>query len=97
MLPCADKTAWLPDYHGSVMMVPVVFVTWVLVVAFTTLVIFAALRAAQQCRCGCGIGTGASPGYKAVLPAGDAQKWVDGTTAGDVEIAAAFAHSSHLH
>ena len=34
---CADNYAWDPDYMGSSMMVPVVYVTWFMVVVFASL------------------------------------------------------------
>ena len=33
----ADNLAWDPDYMGSSMMVPVVYVTWFMAVVFTCL------------------------------------------------------------
>ena len=30
--PCREYIAWDPNYHGSTMMVPVVFVTWLMAV-----------------------------------------------------------------
>eukprot|EP00884_Botryococcus_braunii_P016911 jgi/Botrbrau1/3903/Bobra.0183s0124.1 len=39
-----DRMAWDPNYHGSVMMVPVVFVMWVMVAAFTALLAYLAMR-----------------------------------------------------
>ena len=33
----ADNLAWDPDYMGSSMMVPVIYVTWFMVVVFVSL------------------------------------------------------------
>ena len=42
----ADKVppAWDPGYHGSAMMVPVIFVAWVIVVMLGSLLVYVGLR-----------------------------------------------------
>lgn len=48
----ADKPAWAPDYHASAMMVPVVFVMWLLIVLVASLAAHVALRILIR-RCPC--------------------------------------------
>lgn len=51
---CAGNIAWDPNYHGSTMMVPVVFVTWLMVVLAVALVSFAVVSLAKMHRTGQG-------------------------------------------
>jgi hypothetical protein len=43
-----DNLAWDPDYHGSGMMAPVVYVTWFMVVMFCSLLVFMAMKLYYQ-------------------------------------------------
>jgi len=46
----AGNIAWDPSYHGSMMMVPVVFVTWLMVVLAVVLASYLAVMVAQRTR-----------------------------------------------
>eukprot|EP00884_Botryococcus_braunii_P010593 jgi/Botrbrau1/19535/Bobra.0035s0029.1 len=43
-----EHVLWDPRYHGSVMMMPVTFCVWVLIITFTTIVVYVMLR---TCTC----------------------------------------------
>ncbi|EIE18466.1 hypothetical protein COCSUDRAFT_60132 [Coccomyxa subellipsoidea C-169] len=94
-----DKPAWAPDYHASAMMVPVVFVMWLLIVLFASLAAHVALRILIR-RCPCARPT-AFPASNQPLgkiqEEDEEQLPISGLrSGGDIEIAAAFPRNGHI-
>ena len=84
----AEHPQWHPGYHGSVMMVPVVFVACLMSVVAATFALFVAARL-WQLRAGA-----RAPPYKALRP-DEEEAWTAHGQRKEVEVAALAGHEPH--